>query len=325
MSDVFKEGIVRKLIKILPVLWFVCGLAFAAASVFGYRQLLSSSDNAKLMTHPIQTKEQTKQQLDTKNDYANFDPNQIKPVNANDYANAQLHYEGIVNHWGIGSIFIPSAKVQSKILAGMSNQNLMVGVGTYYPDQRLGKGNYVLLAHNLIESGGALGGVLNTKINHVIYATDFTSIFEYVATKNGIVNQDNGELLDKPAENKTPLITLFRCEGGLNTSKRALVQGDFVRSYPINEASDEVKVGLGLGVMTENIESNTMTDQSNSQQEQQQKSFSKKQFKQKKPTYSLLEKFAIKCFSTVSKYPLYIGSGFLLILILLQRISKKFY
>lgn len=316
----------RKRIKVLPVLWFICGLVFAVACVFGYRQLLSSNENAKQMIHRVQTKEQTKQQLDTKNDQANFDPNQIKPVKATEYAYTQLHYEDIVNQWGIGSVFIPSANVQSKILAGMSNQNLMAGVGTYYPDQRLGKGNYVLLAHNLIEGGGALGGLLNTKVNHLIYATDFTSIFEYVATKKGIVSQENGELLEKPTGNKTSLITLFRCEGGLNTSNRALVQGDLVRSYPVSEASGEVRVGLGLGVMTESMESKEMTEQSNLQkvQEQQQPKYVfKKPFKQKQPTYSFLEKIAIQCFSIVSEYPLYIGSGFLLILILLQRVAQK--
>jgi sortase A len=252
VSDVFKEGVVRKLIKALPLIFFLCGLCFAGACFVGYRQLLSSDDNAKQMTHQIQSKEKSQQQLNEKRKQANFDPNQIKPVTPSEYAAAQLKFEDIVNHYGIGSVFIPSSNIRSKILAGMSNQNLMVAVGTYYPDQELGKGNYVLLAHNLVEGGGALGSLPNTKLDHVIYATDFTNVYEYKAIKNETVNQANGQLLEKPSDNKPAIITLFRCEGGLNTVNRALVQGEFVRSYPADEASNDVKVGLGLGVMTKN-------------------------------------------------------------------------
>lgn len=327
MSDVFKEGIVRKLIKALPLIYFICGLCFAGACFVGYRQLLSSDDNAKQMTHQIQSKEKSQQQLKEKKKLANYDPNQIKPVTPREYAAAQLKYEDIVNHYGIGSIFIPSSNIRSKILAGLSNQNLMVAVGTYYSDQELGKGNYVLLAHNLVEGGGALGNLPNTKLDHIIYATDFTNIYEYKAIKNETVNQANGQLLEKPSDNEPAIITLFRCEGAINTPNRALVQGEFVRSYPANEAANDVKVGLGLGVMTNNSKHEGATEQATPQQSTQRKystNTSIKQFKQDKPTYSFLEKIAINCFSIVSEYLLYIGSGFLLILLLLQRVTKKY-
>lgn len=323
----FKEGIVKKLIKYLPVLWFVCGLAFAAASFFGYRQLLSSNDNAKQMTHQIQTKDQTKQQLESKNTVANFDPDQIKPVNATEYAYTQLHYEEITNHWGIGSLFIPSAGIQTKILAGMSNQNLIAGVGSYYPDQRLGKENYVLLAHNLVEGGGALGNLPNTKVDHVIYATDFNDIFEYMVTKSKVVDHSNGQLLDKPSKGKTPIITLFRCEGGLNTPNRALVQGKLIRSYPADEGTNEVKTGLGLGVMTEKT---TPTGSTGKSSTKNQKSITNadpnemKQFNQNRPTYSNLEKIAIKCFSIVSQFPVIVAVVFMITLIVLRILSTKY-
>lgn len=318
----------RKLIKALPLIFFLGGLCFAGACFVGYRQLLSSDDNAKQMTHQIQSREKSQQQLNEKKKQANYDPNQIKPVTPKEYAAAQLKYEDIVNRYGIGSLFIPSSNIRTKILAGMSNQNLMVAVGTYYPDQKLGKGNYVLLAHNLVEGGGALGNLPNTKLDHVIYATDFTNVYEYKAIKNETVHQANGQLLEKPSDKESPIITLFRCEGAINTPNRALVQGEFIRSYSASQASSDVKVGLGLGVMTANSKHQGATEQATPQQNTQKDhsdKASKKQFKQDKPTYSFLEKIAINCFSIVSEYPLYIGSGFLLILILLQRVSKKYY
>lgn len=57
--------------KALPIFWLVCGLAFAGACFYGYRQLLSSGDNAEQMTHQIQSKKQSQQQLEEKNKKAN--------------------------------------------------------------------------------------------------------------------------------------------------------------------------------------------------------------------------------------------------------------
>lgn len=311
----------KKVLKALPILWFVCGLALAAASWFGYRQLLNSNDNAEQMTHQIQTKEQTKQQLEAKNDYANFDPSQVKATNAAEFAYTQLHYEEIVNQWGIGSLYIPSAGIQTKILAGMENNNLMVAVGTYYPDQRLGEGNYVLLAHNLVEGGGALSTITNTNESDVIYATDFEKVYEYQVTKNTIVNQSNGQLLDKPSEEKNAIMTLFRCEGGLNTPNRAVVQGEFTRSYPANEATEAVKVGLGLGNMKEDTIFSDSTEQLKGIEKKEHKQ-AEKQFKQKQPKYSTLEKLCIGSFSLINQYPIEISITFLIVLVTLERLSK---
>ncbi len=306
--------------KALPIFWLVCGLAFAGACFYGYRQLLSSGDNAEQMTHQIQSKKQSQQQLEEKNKKANFNTDQIKPVSPSEYAAAQLRYEEIVNQYGIGSLFIPSAGIQTKILAGMANENLMIAVGTYYPDQKLGKGNYVLLAHNLVEGGGALASLPSTKMNHVIYATDFTDVYEYKATKNSTVDQSNGQFLEKPSEKDLPIMTIFRCEGGLNTPSRALVQGEFVRSYPAKEATEAVKIGLGLGIMkAEPIGSMDQTEESTNQNSNK----STKRFKQIKPKYSTIEKLAIACFSFINKYPIWIGSGFLFVLVILERFTKR--
>ena len=128
----------KKFLRILPILWFIVGLIFAGLCVYGY-SMLKTTDNDISLTHHIQPKEETKEATEKLNDQANFDPDSIKPVSPSEYAKAQLNYEKIVNQWGIGAIYIPSANIRTKVLAGMSNQNLMVGVGTYYPDQSLAK------------------------------------------------------------------------------------------------------------------------------------------------------------------------------------------
>ena len=236
----------KKIVKVLPVLWLVLGVFTAGAGYYGYRLLLNDPSSAEQRTHHIQTPADTNRQTKEKNDQATFDPDQITPVTPEEYAAAQLRYEKIVNQWGIGSIYIPSADLKTKILAGMSNDNLMVGVGTYRADQVLGKGNYGLLAHNLVQGGGALGRLPNAAMDSLIYATDFSRIYEYKVTSNQVVDHTRGDLLEEPKDQEPAVITLLRCEGGLNTSNRAVVQGIFVRSYPANSGDKAIQEGLGL-------------------------------------------------------------------------------
>ncbi|HFH9444921.1 TPA: class A sortase, partial [Enterococcus faecium] len=236
-----------------------------------------------------------------------FNPLLIQPVHAEEFAEAQLHYEDIVNQWGIGAVYIPSSSIQTKILAGMSNENLMVGVGTYRAEQRLGKGNYVLLAHNLVQGGGSLKNLRQTSEGSLIYATDFANIYEYRVIKNQVVNQSEGEILDESKAEETPLITFIRCEGGLNTTQRAVVQGTFVSSYPASEADNELKEKLGLVSVVQDqkqvdniIVSNSMDTVSNhdiTSDEHTNQSVKKSKemnaLKEEKEVYSSFEKYCI--------------------------------
>ncbi|EME3504174.1 class A sortase, partial [Enterococcus faecium] len=226
--------------------WILFGFFIVGSTAYGYFLLQKSDNRSQFLRSPIQQEEKVEKKQERKNEKASFNPLLIQPVHAEEFAEAQLHYEDLVNQWGIGAVYIPSSSIQTKILAGMSNENLMVGVGTYRAEQRLGKGNYVLLAHNLVQGGGALKNLRQTSEGSLIYATDFANIYEYRVTKNQVMNQSEGEVLDEPKAEEIPLITFIRCEGGLNTTQRAVVQGTFASSYPASEADNELKEKLGL-------------------------------------------------------------------------------
>ncbi|OTN83803.1 hypothetical protein A5810_003092 [Enterococcus faecium] len=199
--------------------WLLFGFFLVGSTAYGYFLLQKTDNRSQVLCFPIQRESQVEKEQKNKNAQAIFNPLLIQPVHAEEFAEAQLHYEDIVNQWGIGAVYLPSSSIQTKILAGMSNENLMVGVGTYRADQRLGKGNYVLLAHNLVQGGGALKNLRQTSEGSLIYATDFVNIYEYRVTKNQVVNQSEGEILDEPKAEETPLITFIGCEGGLNTTQ----------------------------------------------------------------------------------------------------------
>lgn len=310
----------KKAWKALPILWLVSGIVLACGSYYGYHLMKNAGSNAEQMTHQIEPKKTSQKRIEQKTKQASYDESQIKPVTPEAFADAQLKYEKIVNQWGIGAIYIPSAEIRTKTLAGMANQNLMVGVGTYYPNQQLGKENYVVLAHNLVQGGGALGNLPKTALNQVFYATDFTNVYEYAARKNAVVNQSEGELLEVPEKDDQALMTLIRCEGGINTPKRAIVQGTFVKSYPADQATTEVKLGLGLieGRLTEVGQPN-VTDESSEQFSKKEKQTHKKKAYQ--PIYSFLQRACISAFALLSQSPVLLAIGYLVILSILIKVS----
>ena len=293
--------------KSFLIIWILFGFFIVGSTAYGYFLLQKPDNRSQSLRSPIQQEEQVEKKQESKNAKASFNPLLIQPVHAEEFAEAQLHYEDIVNQWGIGAVYIPSSSIQTKILAGMSNENLMVGVGTYRAEQRLGKGNYVLLAHNLVRGGGALKNLRQTSEGSLIYATDFANVYEYRVTKNQVVSQSEGELLDEPKEEEMPIITFIRCEGGLNTTQRAVVQGVFISSYPASEADNELKEKLGLVSVVQDqkqvdniIVSNSMDTVSNhdiTSDEHTNQSVKKSKemnaLKEEKEVYSSFEKYCI--------------------------------
>lgn len=314
----------KKIWELLPILWLICGVLFFVASYYGYQLLLHANEQAEQLTYPIESKGKMKEKQKQKIKEAVYCPRQIKPVTPKTYAKAQLHYTEIVNQWGIGALFIPSANIHSKILAGMANQNLMVGVGTYYKDQQLAKDNYVLLAHNLVQGGGTLGNLPKTSLQEIIYATDFTNVYEYQSTKNEVVPASRGDLLAIPEGDKPAVLTLIRCEGGIHTPNRAVVQGEFLKEYPVSEASAEVKLGLGL-VESHLVIDDTMISSQNKFSEAKNDIQEKKGLKQRKqePKFSLIETFCIYLFTLLNEFPFLMGISYLVGLLVLTHIATR--
>ena len=314
----------KKIWEIIPFLWILLGVIVFGASYYGYQLLLHANEQAEQLTYPIEYKGEAKEKQKRKIKGAIYCPRQIKPVTPKTYAKAQLHYTEIVNQWGIGALFIPSANIHSKILAGMANQNLMVGVGTYYKDQQFSNGNYVLLAHNLIQGGGTLGNLPKTSLQEIIYATDFTNVYEYQATKNEVVPASRGDLLAIPDGDKPAVLTLIRCEGGINTPNRAVVQGEFLKEYPVSEASAEVKLGLGL-VESHLAIDDTVTSSQSKLDDLKIQIQAKKGLKQKRQEamYSPTETLCIYLFTLMNEFPFLMGISYLVGLLISTHIATR--
>ena len=167
--------------------------------------------------------------------HANYEERQIASVNIANYSEAVSLTWDTVNDWGIGKIIMPESGIELPILAGIENINLLTGGATYCINQRLGRGNYVLLAHSVYGNQTVLFQPLYfTRIGEYIFATDFENVYTYQVFLNRVVLDTEVHFIEDIEEGETPIITLLRCEGGIGTRYRRVVQGELVNVELLN-------------------------------------------------------------------------------------------
>lgn len=174
---------------------------------------------------------------------ANYDTQQIRSVNVSTYAKSLETLQKNVNDWGIGKLVIPSVDINLPILSGLSNDNLLNGVATYQQDQTMGISNYILLAHNLIGANVLLNQIHKIKLGQEIYVTDFKDVYTYKTVRNNVIKETEIEVLDAT---KKSTVTLIRCEGGIGTVYRRVVQGELVKKEALKDCNSDFLTQLGL-------------------------------------------------------------------------------
>lgn len=174
---------------------------------------------------------------------SSYEERQIASVTVANYAKAKSDMQENINSWGIGKLAIPSVNIDLPILAGLYNENLLNGVATYYQEQKLGEGNYVLMSHSIYEQNVLLQSIEKVQEGELIYATDFKDVYFYEIKTNEVIRDTEVSVLDNQKE---PIITLIRCEGNIGTVYRRLVQGRFVKRLSIEEVDQEVTQQIGV-------------------------------------------------------------------------------
>ena len=229
-------------VKVLFSLFLLISILVLAFATFGFFRMQGVVPLGSMNIGSAQISEEMNERNRMRIITANYDEGQIASVTSTVYAQAMSMTWDTVNDWGIGRLLIPELEMDLPILAGICNTNLVTGGSTYRMDQRLGSGNYVLLAHSVYGNGTVLFQPLeNAQIGQRIYATDFLNIYTYEVTFNEVIVDTQVEFLEElEDEDETPIITLMRCEGGIGTIHRRLVQGQLVSVEPLNPQAMEM-------------------------------------------------------------------------------------
>lgn len=143
----------------------------------------------------------------------------------------------------IGQLVIPSLNMNLCIFKGTTNYNLLKGVGTMKPEDKMGEGNYTLAGHNNGDKTLLFGSLMDIKKGDIVRITDKSKIYEYKIFDTKIVPNTSLELLDDAEAEKAgkPIISLMTCDKGTWTSNRFFAIGKFVKKYKYNKEKMETK------------------------------------------------------------------------------------
>jgi sortase A len=247
-----RKGLLRLffIIKGFFVLMIIAMVVVLGFAIYGYTQIQHQREMQQVNVG------QTEQLADynlSKIREAKYTEADISSVNVGTYANAKINFNQLVNNWGIGKIVIPEVGISLPVLAGMNNENLLNGAATLNDKQQLGKGNYVLLAHNIPEYNGGrsspllFGKIDQLKMKQEIYVSDFKNVYTYQVNLNRVVKETEVQYISPPnSPLATPLLTLVRCEGGIGTPYRRIVQAQLVKTNALHQEKTQQLQVLGL-------------------------------------------------------------------------------
>ena len=143
----------------------------------------------------------------------------------------------------IGQLVIPSLDMNLCIFKGTTNYNLLRGLGTMKPDDKMGKGNYTLAGHNNGDRKLLFGALMDIKKGAIVRITDKTNIYEYKIYETKVADSTSLELLENSEAEKVgkPIISLMTCDKGTWTSNRFFALGKFVKKYKYDKETMESK------------------------------------------------------------------------------------
>lgn len=134
----------------------------------------------------------------------------------------------------IGILLIPSLDINLPIYKGVNDSNLMRGVSTMKPDQKMGLNNYSLAGHNMKNKSLLFGSLMDIEEGAQVYMSDGQYIYEYIIEKNEIVADTSLEMIDIDRYDHAS-ISLMTCYGTSKSGKRFFSIGKLVDQYPLEE------------------------------------------------------------------------------------------
>lgn len=229
----------QNLTRLLGVVLIVIGLFFLGQHyISGYQIKQNQNDVAiENMTADQLKDNQTKDAV--------FDHSEIRNVSEKEVRESR---ERIKNGYAdvnvIGALAMPEADVKVSIMKGLSEDVLLSGAGTFYPDQKMGEGNYPLASHNMnvVQKGLLLSPIVDkAQVGQKIYMTDLEKIYVYDTYFVEDVPPTRVDLVDPnllDPETQQPIITLMTCTD--DATERRIVQGRLVETQDFSQASPEL-------------------------------------------------------------------------------------
>ncbi|MDU5333957.1 class A sortase [Enterococcus sp.] len=124
-----------------------------------------------------------------------------------------------------GQIVIPKVEISLPLFSGITNDQLLVGAGTLFPERTAENQNIVVLGHHLGRENLLFGKLLNITIGDSIYLEYQNQFYQYKVSQTMTIQQTELQVL---ANSKQAELTLITCDKPTHTEQRFVVKGKLV-------------------------------------------------------------------------------------------------
>lgn len=146
----------------------------------------------------------------------------------------------------VGQIAIKDQNILLNIYRGCGNNELALGAGTFRRNQRMGKNNYPIAAHNMDDARTYFSPLFSAASNGslkkgtTIFLTDFKQVYFYRLVEYKFISIYNLNLsYNSKKYAKSPVVTLFTCD--YTGQGRLYIKGKLTGSQSLESASKYVK------------------------------------------------------------------------------------
>ncbi|MGG5319200.1 class A sortase [Enterococcus sp. AZ072] len=218
----------------------------SAGAYTSYRHFLAR-DLKQEKVHAAEVKRNASLNEKTSPKLITYDLNDVVEVSADDVVAANFrNARGTSKKILTGGMYMPDTNIHLGIFKGFYGDNQYLGACTYYDaenssERQLGKGNYVLVGHNMASRTSLFAPLKNSKIGSYVYLTDYQEVFTFRVTSNDVFNDTRTDLLEDIPDDETPICTLVTCYGGAGTKRRRIVKGELIEQKTLSNSPAHVK------------------------------------------------------------------------------------
>ncbi|EJQ90858.1 class A sortase [Bacillus cereus] len=161
---------------------------------------------------------------------SDFQYDTIQPPSLPDVLSASGPTQGAV-----GEIVSDQIGLHVLIFPGANQSNLLSGATTISPNQKIGKGNYVLLGHHMKDESLLFSPIMKLKKDDIVYVRDQNKVYRYRIEKTEIVHQSQVSVMEDKGDHRLTLIT---CDKATLTDRRFIATGFLEKSESIKNENE---------------------------------------------------------------------------------------
>ncbi|PAK87620.1 class A sortase [Lentilactobacillus parakefiri] len=232
-----RKGLLK---KVLINVVFVLLLIVALGMIFNrpIKNELIKSYQPKITQQTVaKTERRAKAQTKRHKQNVSYDFKKVKSLDFQTAARARMNTNAIEV---VGEILLPKSHIHLQIGLGVANNTLALAAGTMRPDQQMGKGNYPLAGHHMVNRHVLFGPLyFKTKVGDQIYLSNMTRVYQYKVYQRKFIAATR---VDVVRQTRQPIVTLITCDA--TGAGRLMIRGKLQKSYRVSQATPKLKRAL---------------------------------------------------------------------------------